>query len=129
MPVIVQGVDERISPIGEPQAMVIRDFSRKGTGHVHELPFEHLRSGLRPSLRRHTRIKPYPILSYRLVLKSGGGQEGGSFLDEFPCEFIVYDEESRTSRYTKPNNLKDDALHATNDAQLLGLRLLHTINT
>ena len=49
MPVIVHGVDERISPIGEPQAMVIRDFSRKGTGLVHELPFEHRRIVMRLS--------------------------------------------------------------------------------
>src|SRR6478609_7288527 len=32
----------------------------------------HLRSGLRPSLRRHTRINHHPILSLTLVLKSGG---------------------------------------------------------
>src|SRR6476620_2331117 len=34
----------------------------------------HLRSGLRPSLRRHTRINHHPILSLTLVLKSGGPQ-------------------------------------------------------
>jgi hypothetical protein len=47
MPVIVQGVDERMSPVGAPQAMVIRDFSRQGTGLVHELPFEHRRIVMR----------------------------------------------------------------------------------
>src|SRR5437868_14333133 len=35
----------------------------------------HLRSGLRPSLRSHTRINHHPILSFNLVLKSGGGHE------------------------------------------------------
>lgn len=43
MPVIVQAVDERLEPIGEPQAMVVRDFTRKGLGLVHEQPFPHSR--------------------------------------------------------------------------------------
>src|SRR6478609_8091165 len=37
----------------------------------------HLRSGLRPSLRRHTRINHHPILSLTLVLKSGGPHDNG----------------------------------------------------
>src|SRR5947207_4568724 len=43
----------------------------------------HLRSGLRPSLRRHTRINHHPILSFNLVLKSGGGHTRGRPLEEF----------------------------------------------
>src|SRR5262245_24489972 len=43
MPVTVQGVDEQIAPIGEPQPMVVRDYSGKGLGLVHEHPFEHNR--------------------------------------------------------------------------------------
>jgi hypothetical protein len=43
MPVIVQGVDEQIAPIGEPQAMVVRDLSKRGLGLVHEQPFTHQR--------------------------------------------------------------------------------------
>ena len=40
MPVIVQGVDEFIAPLGDPQAMVIRDYSHRGLGLVYERPFE-----------------------------------------------------------------------------------------
>lgn len=43
MPVTVQGVDEQIAPIGEPQPMVVRDYSGKGLGLVHEHPFEYNR--------------------------------------------------------------------------------------
>ena len=43
MPVVVQGVDEHIEPVGEPQAMVVRDHSPRGLGLVHEQPFEHKR--------------------------------------------------------------------------------------
>ena len=46
-----------------------------------------------------------------------------SFLDEFTCEIAEYDDYSRTIRYTYPDNQMDDALHATNYAQLAGLRL------
>jgi hypothetical protein len=47
----------------------------------------------------------------------------GSFLDDFTCEIAEYDDYSRTIRYTHPDNQTDDALHATNYAQLAGLRL------
>ena len=40
MPVIVQGVDERFEPVGEPQPMVVRYISGSGMGLVHEEPFE-----------------------------------------------------------------------------------------
>jgi hypothetical protein len=43
MPVIVQGVDEQIEPVGEPQPMVVRDFSERGIGLVYEQVFEHSR--------------------------------------------------------------------------------------
>ena len=43
-------------------------------------------------------------------------------MDEFTCEVAIYDDEMRTVKYTKPETLKDDALHATNYAQLLALR-------
>ena len=43
MPVIVQGVSEDLEPLGDPQAMVVRDLTRKGLGLVHEQPFPHTR--------------------------------------------------------------------------------------
>ena len=43
MPVIVQGVDELLAPVGEPRAMVVRDFTRTGMGLVHEQTFPHMR--------------------------------------------------------------------------------------
>jgi hypothetical protein len=43
MPVLVQGVDEQLAPVGEPQAMVVRDFTRQGLGLVHDQPFPHSR--------------------------------------------------------------------------------------
>lgn len=49
MPVIVQGVDEHLAPLGDPQAMVIRDFTRKGAGLVFERLFEHRRIVMRLS--------------------------------------------------------------------------------
>jgi PilZ domain len=49
MPVIVQGVDEQIAPVGEPQAMVVRDHSTRGLGLVYEQPFEHARIVVRLS--------------------------------------------------------------------------------
>ena len=46
----------------------------------------------------------------------------GSFLDEFTCELAEYDDHTRTIRFTHPENQVDDALHATNYAELAGLR-------
>jgi hypothetical protein len=43
MPVIVQGVDEQLMPLGDPQAMVVRDLTRTGLGLVHEQAFPHER--------------------------------------------------------------------------------------
>lgn len=50
-------------------------------------------------------------------------EDSGSFLDQFTCEVAEYDEYQRTVRYTCPDNLRDDALHSLNYAQLVGLRL------
>jgi hypothetical protein len=49
--------------------------------------------------------------------------DSGSFLDEFICELFEFDEEMRVGTYTKPDGVRDDALHATNYTQLLGLYL------
>jgi len=53
--------------------------------------------------------------------------ETGSFLDEFVCEVAIYDNEMRSVRYSKPDNQRDDALHATNYAEIVGLRMLHAV--
>jgi hypothetical protein len=49
--------------------------------------------------------------------------ESGTFLDEFSCEVTIYDPHQRTHKYTKPDTLRDDALHATNYCELIGLRM------
>jgi hypothetical protein len=49
-------------------------------------------------------------------------QESGSFLDEFACEVAEYDDHSRSIRYSHPETLPDDCLHAANYAMLLGVR-------
>jgi hypothetical protein len=67
-----------------------------------------------------TRIKKHLTLFPRVT-------DIGTFLDEFICERAVYDEEMRTIKYTKPENLKDDSLHSTNYAQLLALRMLQGV--
>jgi hypothetical protein len=41
MPVLVQPVDERYHPIGEPFSMVTRDVSPSGVGLVHSEPIRH----------------------------------------------------------------------------------------
>jgi hypothetical protein len=59
----------------------------------------------------------------------GGGRliarlsETSSFLDEFTCIVAVYDEENRRIKYTKAGTHRDDALHATNYAELVALRM------
>jgi hypothetical protein len=67
-----------------------------------------------------SRIKKRQILFPRVV-------ECGTFLDEFTCVYRVYDEEMKRIRFTKPETFKDDALHATNYAELLALRRLHNV--
>jgi hypothetical protein len=46
----------------------------------------------------------------------------GSYLNEFACEVVEYDDETRAVRYTHPETMQDDALHATNYALLIGTR-------
>jgi len=55
-----------------------------------------------------------------------GVQACGTFLDEFTCELAQYDDQSRIIRYTHPDGAADDALHATNYLEALGLRMLHS---
>ena len=54
-------------------------------------------------------------------------KEVGTFLDEFVCELAEFDDHSRTIRYTHPDGLQDDALHATNYMQTMGLRVVHEL--
>jgi hypothetical protein len=61
----------------------------------------------------------------KLMLHFPRVQECGTFLDEFVCELADYDDHSRTIRYTHPDGVPDDALHATNYLQQVGLRLVH----
>jgi phage terminase large subunit GpA-like protein len=49
--------------------------------------------------------------------------ECGSFLDEFTCVLAEYDDDMRAIRYTKPDDRRDDAMHALNYGELLALRL------
>jgi hypothetical protein len=59
-----------------------------------------------------------------LMLRFPRLQECGTFLDEFVCELAEYDDHSRTIRYTHPDGVPDDALHATNYLQQVGLRIV-----
>jgi hypothetical protein len=45
------------------------------------------------------------------------------FLEDFLCELAEFDDHSRTIRYTHPETQTDDALHATNYALALALRM------
>jgi Terminase RNaseH-like domain len=49
-------------------------------------------------------------------------EDCGTYLDEFACEVCKYDDENRAIRYTHPETMPDDAMHATNYALLLGIR-------
>jgi Phage terminase large subunit gpA, ATPase domain len=49
----------------------------------------------------------------------------GTYLDEFACEVCEYDDANRAIRYTHPETMPDDAMHATNYALLLGIRGHH----
>jgi hypothetical protein len=55
-------------------------------------------------------------------------EDVGHFLDEFTCELAEFDDHNRTIRYTHPDGLPDDALHATNYLQQIGLRMVHARN-
>ncbi len=54
-------------------------------------------------------------------------EECGHMLDEFACEIAVHDDVNRTIRYTHPDNLQDDALHAANYALVLGIRFYYNM--
>ncbi len=69
-----------------------------------------------------TRIKKQLTHSPRL-------RDCGSFLDEFVCELAEYDDFSRTIRYTHPEGLPDDALHATNYFEHIALRFVYEQKT
>ena len=47
-------------------------------------------------------------------------RESGSFLDEFACEVLEYDDAQRSGRFVHPETMPDDALHATNYAAARG---------
>lgn len=49
--------------------------------------------------------------------------DSGTFLDEFACEVAEYDDLTRSVRYTHPETMQDDALHATNYALALATYL------
>lgn len=49
----------------------------------------------------------------------------GTFLDEFACEYVEFDDRSRSVRYTHPESQQDDALHATNYALVVAVRAFH----
>ncbi len=52
-------------------------------------------------------------------------EECGEFLDDFTCEIAEFDDHLRSIKFICPENRTDDALHATNYAQAVGLRLVH----
>jgi len=49
--------------------------------------------------------------------------ESGPFLDEFTCELAEFDEGMRIVKYSKPDDRRDDALHATNYGELVAMRM------
>jgi hypothetical protein len=51
----------------------------------------------------------------------------GSFLDEFACEIAEYDAFNRTVKYTHPETMQDDALHAANYALLVGTHMYQAL--
>lgn len=63
-----------------------------------------------------TRIKKRQLLFPRLAVTA-------PFLDEFTCVYAEYDDAMRRVEYAKAQTHRDDALHATNYAELVGLRM------
>lgn len=61
-----------------------------------------------------SRIKKQAIVFPRIA-------DCGSYLDEFACEVAEYDDINRIVRYSHPETMQDDALHATNYALTLAL--------
>ncbi len=68
------------------------------------------------------RIKRKSMLFPRLA-------ESGSYLDEFACEIAEFDDINRTTKYTHPATLQDDALHATNYALVIATLTFNRIYT
>jgi hypothetical protein len=58
-------------------------------------------------------------------IKFPRAKDCGSFLDEFACETVIYDDVNRAVKYSHPDSTNDDALHATNYALSVGIRLFH----
>jgi phage terminase large subunit GpA len=54
--------------------------------------------------------------------------ECGWYLDELCCELAEFDDKKRRIRYTKPDNLRDDALHASTYAMLIMHRWLDSVS-
>ena len=63
-----------------------------------------------------SRVKKRKIMFPRVL-------ESGSYLDEFACEVAEYDDINRTVRYSHPETQQDDAMHATNYALQVGIRM------
>jgi hypothetical protein len=61
-----------------------------------------------------SRVKKQSLLFPRIA-------ESGSFLDEFACEVAEYDDINRSVRYSHPETMQDDCLHATNYALTLAV--------
>ena len=62
-----------------------------------------------------SRVKKKSIVFPRIA-------DSNPFLDEFSCELAIYDDINRTIRYTHPETMQDNALHAANYALLLSIR-------
>lgn len=50
-------------------------------------------------------------------------EQCGSFLEEFAAELSEHDTYTRGVKYTKPDNMQDDVMHATNYALIVALRM------
>jgi hypothetical protein len=61
-----------------------------------------------------SRVKKQTLLFPRVV-------DSGSFLEEFACEVAEYDDINRMVKYSHPETMQDDCLHATNYALTLAV--------
>lgn len=61
-----------------------------------------------------SRVKKQSILFPRIA-------DSGSYLEEFACEVAEYDDINRIVRYSHPETMQDDCLHATNYALTLAI--------
>jgi hypothetical protein len=62
-----------------------------------------------------SRVKKQMLLFPRL-------EDSRSYLGEFACELAEYDDFTRTVKYTHPETMQDDVLHATNYALYLAIK-------